>query len=291
MAGGPTQAEYWNGPVGARWASNQPILDAVFAPLTEALFARADLAPGARVLDIGCGAGATTLEAAARVGAGGAVTGADISAPLLAAARARAAADLGHAGREGAAIRWIEADVETADLGAGAFTAAISRFGAMFFADSTRAFANVRRMLGPGGRLTLLCWRAMADNAWVRVPREAVLPLLPEAPPPPPPDAPGPFRFAEVDGLKAALRAAGFAAITCEPVDRAVILGGGADDAAAALAAARVAVGLGPASHLLREAEPALAERALAAVADALRPHAAAGAVRLGAACWLVQAA
>ncbi|WP_419539791.1 SAM-dependent methyltransferase [Methylobacterium oryzae] len=71
MAGGITQAEYWNGEVGTRWASNQAVLDAMFVPLTEALFARAPLAPGKTVLDIGCGAGATTLEAARRVGPGG----------------------------------------------------------------------------------------------------------------------------------------------------------------------------------------------------------------------------
>ncbi|WP_419539086.1 class I SAM-dependent methyltransferase [Methylobacterium radiotolerans] len=80
MAGGITQAEYWNGEVGTRWASNQAVLDAMFVPLTEALFARAPLAPGKTVLDIGCGAGATTLEAARRVGPGGGVTGADICA-------------------------------------------------------------------------------------------------------------------------------------------------------------------------------------------------------------------
>ena len=94
MAGGITQTEYWNGEVGTRWARNQAVLDAMFLPLTEALFARTPLAAGDTVLDIGCGAGATTLEAARRVGTGGGVTGADISAPLLAVARDRAAAEL-----------------------------------------------------------------------------------------------------------------------------------------------------------------------------------------------------
>ncbi len=174
MAGGITQAEYWNGEVGARWARNQAVLDAVFAPLTEALFDRAALRGGESVLDIGCGSGATSLEAARRVGPEGAVTGADISAPLLAVARSRAEAETG-----AAPIRFVEADVERADLGA--YGQALSRFGVMFFPDSARAFANIRRMLHPGGRLTFLCWRALPENLWVTVPREAVLPLLPRS--------------------------------------------------------------------------------------------------------------
>jgi SAM-dependent methyltransferase len=259
MAGGITQTEYWNGEVGSRWARNQAALDAVFAPLTEALFDRAALRSGESVLDIGCGSGATTLGAARRVGPEGAVTGADISAPLLAVARDRAEREAPGA----APIRFVEADVESADLGA--YGQALSRFGVMFFPDSARAFANIRRMLRPEGRLTFLCWRALPENLWVTVPREAVLPLLPEIPPPPPPDTPGPF-------------------------DRDVTLGRGATDTEAAQAATHVALNLGPTAHLVREAEPDLRARAEAAVTTALKPHAAGGTVRLRAACWLVQA-
>lgn len=284
MAGGITQAEYWNGEVGTRWARNQAVLDAMFVPLTEALFARAGLAPGETVLDIGCGAGATTLEAARRVGPAGSVTGADISAPLLAVGRERAEAEAPGS----ASLRFVEADVETADLGR--FDHVVSRFGVMFFADSARAFANVRRTLRPGGRMTFLCWRPLAENLWVGVPRDAVLPLLPEVPPPPQPDTPGPFRFADADPLVALLRGAGFDAVTCDALDRDIVLGQGETDAAAVAAATHVALNLGPSSHLVREAAPDLRARAEAAVAEALRRHAAGGAVRLRAACWVVQA-
>ena len=285
MAGGITQAEYWNGAVGARWARNQAVLDAMFVPLTEALFARLTLRDGASVLDIGCGSGATALQVARRVGAEGLVTGADISAPLLAVARDRAAG----AAPGAAPIRFIEADVETADLGR--FHQILSRFGVMFFRDSARAFANVRRMLEPGGQLTFLCWRALPENLWVSAPREAVLPLLAEIPPPPHPDTPGPFRFAEPDPLVALLRGAGFGKVTCDAVDRDIVLGRGESDAAAVEAATRVTLDLGPASHLVREAAPDLRARAEAAVAEVLRRSATAGAVQLRAACWLVQAA
>ncbi|MFD0934806.1 methyltransferase type 11, partial [Methylobacterium trifolii] len=70
-----TQAEYWNGEVGRRWARGQSTLDAVFAPLTEALFARVELKPGDPTIDVGCGSGETALIAARSVGSGGSVLG------------------------------------------------------------------------------------------------------------------------------------------------------------------------------------------------------------------------
>jgi SAM-dependent methyltransferase len=284
MAGGITQAEYWNGEVGTRWARNQAVLDTMFVPLTAALFERVPKQDGASALDVGCGAGATTLEAARRIGPGGAVTGADISAPLLAVARDRAAAEA----PGGAPIRFVEADVETADLGQ--FDQILSRFGVMFFPDSVRAFANLRRMLRPGGRLTFLCWRTLPENLWVRVPRDAVLPLLPEIPAPPQPDTPGPFRFADADPLVALLRGVGFETVACDAVDRDILLGTGETDAAATAMATRVSLDLGPNSHLVREAAPDLRARAEAAVTETLRRHARDNSVRLRAACWLVQA-
>lgn len=280
-----TQAEYWNGDVGRRWARSQSVLDAVFAPLTEALFAEAGLHPGETVLDIGCGSGATALIAAEAVGSAGRVVAADLSEPLLAVARSRPVP-------AGAApIDWIAADAETRDFPAGGFDRAISRFGVMFFADSRAAFANIRRALAPRGRLTFLCWQAMADNPWVTLPRAAVLPLVPDAGPPDF-EGPGPFRFADPEGLRRLLAEAGFSGVSVTPVVRDLVLGRAADGSAraAAEAAAAVVVELGPVSRLLRDAEPTLRQAALATVAEALLPHAKDGAVRLAAGCWLVSA-
>lgn len=273
------QIAYWNGEVGERWAARQRDLDAAFAPLTQALFEAAAPPPGASVLDIGCGAGETALIAARRVGPQGRVTGADISAPLLAVARERAAREPAGA----APVDWIEADAERHDLGAARFDHVLSRFGVMFFADSQAAFANLRRALAPGGRLTFLCWRAIEENPWVALPREAVLPLVPDFEPPPA-EGPGPFRFADGAALKTMLSAAGFREIDVEPVSRELALGASPEEAA------RFVIELGPVSRLVRDRDDTLKARARDVLVRALADHARGGRVALGAACWLVTA-
>lgn len=281
------QAEYWNGDVGQRWAASQRILDAVFAPLTAALFESAALRAGSECLDIGCGAGETALAAARQLGSHGRVTALDLSAPLLAVARSRVPLEAA----AGAPIDWIEADAQTYDLGNARFECALSRFGVMFFEDSRAAFANIRRSLVPGGRISFLCWRSIAENAWVSIPREVVLRLVPDDAPLSP-DAPGPFRFANAETPVAILEAAGFRTITCDSLDRALILGRSADGSAreAAASAAGLAVDLGPVSRLLRERDPALREIARAELTETFLRYAEAGAVSLGAACWLISA-
>lgn len=278
-----TQAAYWNGEAGERWARHRQSLDAVFAPLTEALFAGADIRPGASILDIGCGAGDTAITAARRAGPSGRVVAADVSAPLLAVARGRAA--------EGAPITWVEADAQVHDFGSARFTRAISRFGVMFFEDSVAAFANIRRALAPGGRLTMLCWRPLDANAWIAVPRAIVLPLVPE-PELTPPGGPGPFRFADPEAFRGVLAAAGFREIGIEPIDRDLALGrsDGGSAREAAEAAAELVLELGPVSRLVREQGDAVRAAAQAAVAADFAARAERGVVSLGAACWLVSA-
>lgn len=267
-----TQTEYWNGDVGTRWADMQAELDRVFSPLTNALLDGAGLGAGERVLDIGCGCGETALLAASRTGPDGAVTAVDVSRPMLARARTRPAV--------GAPIAWIEADAQTHPF-APEHDVALSRFGVMFFEDSRAAFSNIRRALRPGGRLVILCWRPLAENAWVNVPRKAVLTVLPE-PAPSPPGAPGPFRFADGDALVDLLQQAGFADAAVAPVDRPIEIGADAEEAA------RFSATVGPIAGLLREIEdPSLRERALAALRQAMPAE---HPVRLGAACWLATA-
>ena len=79
-----------NGIAGQAWVDSQALLDQVLEPFAELLVEAAPVVPGSRVLDVGCGTGATTLAMARRLGAGGSCVGIDISAPMITAARARA---------------------------------------------------------------------------------------------------------------------------------------------------------------------------------------------------------
>ncbi len=284
--GNADQAEYWNGDVGQRWARNQDRLDRAFQPLTAALMERAAPRPGERAADIGCGCGDLSLMLADRLGAEGRVLAVDVSRPMLEQARARQEA---LAGAGGAPIRWEEADAAVWPFPEGGFDLLISRFGVMFFADPLAAFRNMRRALRPGGRLAMLCWRPMPDNAWVAVPRAALLQVVP-APEPMAPHAPGPFAFADAARVGAILAQAGFVGVASVGVDAALALTtqGGPD--AAVEDAARFVVECGPASALLRDADDATRERGVAAVRAALRDRAGAGRALLDAACWLFTA-
>jgi SAM-dependent methyltransferase len=267
------QIVYWNDRAGQTWTALQPLLDAQIAP--PGLAAMDALAPraGERILDIGCGCGDTTLALAGRVGAGGAVLGVDISAPMLAVARGRAA------GVAGASFR--EADAQTARFDA-PFDAAFSRFGVMFFGDPAAAFGNIRGALRPGGRLGFVCWRKPADNPWMMVPMEAAMRHLPPQPPSDP-LAPGPFAFADAPRVRDVLSAAGFSAIDVQAYD--VPIGGFALDQAMILA-----LRVGPLGRLLLDA-PDQREAVVDSVRAALAARETEGRVWLGAGVWIVTAA
>ena len=81
------QIAYWNGPGGEHWVHRQAMQEGVLGQVTDILVARSKVVRGERVLDIGCGCGATTFAFADKVGPSGHVLGVDISEPMLARAR------------------------------------------------------------------------------------------------------------------------------------------------------------------------------------------------------------
>lgn len=184
---------------------------------------QADLGTGEAVLDIGCGSGQLSVQAAERVGSAGSVVGADVSGPLIARARLRAG--------DAVNVSFVEADVQVHDFAGHAFDAVVSRFGVMFFDDPVAAFANLRSATTPTGRLAFVAWQAAPLNEWVMTPMAALVPHLgmPELPAP---GAPGPFAFADVDHLRSVLTGSGWNDVHIEGVETTVLVGGpgSADD-------------------------------------------------------------
>lgn len=267
------QVAYWNDAAGQTWAEMQEALDRQLAPLGRAAMAALAPRPGERLLDVGCGAGQTTLELAAAVAPGGEVVGLDISRPLLEVARARPPA---------AGVSFLEGDAQTHPFEPASFDGAFSRFGVMFFADPPAAFANIRGALKPGGRLAFVCWRPLAENPIMTAPMAAAAQHLPPPAPPADPHAPGPFAFADPERVRGILAAAGFESVTVAPHDEAI---GGGD--------LRTAVGLslriGPLGMMLRE-NPDKRDAVVAAVRETLTAYDGPEGVKLPSATWIVSA-
>lgn len=269
------QAEAWNGDDGRHWVNHRDRFDTMLAALTPHLLRAAEVSPGQRVLDVGCGSGFTTC-AAARAAQGGEAVGADLSGLLVEQARQRAEQD----GLDNVRFEWADAQVHP--FPAAGFDVAISRFGVMFFADPAAAFANVARALTPGGRLAFLSWQQPLDNEWVVTLGAALsahveLPKMDE-------EGPGPFSLADPERIRSLLDRAGFVEIAVAPVVEPFVLGSDVADAMLFLE------GLGLVRKLLAEADSATRTRALDAIRDALAAHRTEQGVQLGSAAWLVTA-
>ncbi|MEV0332786.1 methyltransferase domain-containing protein [Nocardia sp. NPDC050717] len=174
------------------------------------LRAAARVGTGDRVLDIGCGTGLTTREAA-RAAVDGRALGVDISAPMLAKARELSAAE--HLSN----IDFELADAQAHPFPPAAFDLCISRFGCMFFDHPVAAFTNIGQALRPGGRLVLLVWQGRERNEWASglIPIRAAVPS----------DGPGPFALADPSVTGNILTAAGFVDIAFDDVHEPVYFG------------------------------------------------------------------
>lgn len=265
---------YWSRSGGSAWAELQTLMDRLYQPIGEAIADRADPSAGARVLDVGCGAGATTLDLARRVGPTGTCTGVDISAPLLETARRRAAAV--------ANADFTEADAQTHDFGEAVFDAVTSRFGVMFFVDPDAAFANLRRATRPGGGLAFACWRSAGDNPLTQIALDAAAPFLPDLPPRPPVDAPGRFAFADPERVRGILQRSGWTDIEITPLDTPTPLS--LDEML------DLSLKFGTLATALPQQGEAVRETVRQAVIARLEPHVRDGIIPMRAACWRVAA-
>jgi SAM-dependent methyltransferase len=195
----------WSGVRAARWLRQSAGLERQMAPVSDVLFAAAALQPGERVLDVGCGTGPTTRQAAAAVGPDGRVTGIDISVDLLAAAAA--------VPTPGAPTEWLRADVTTWDPPAQAYDVVLSRFGVMFFPDPRAAFAHLAEATRAGGRLAIAVWGARTASPMFDVPLRATLDVLAARGIPEPdglaPDG-GPFSLSDPTATAQLLEGAGW---------------------------------------------------------------------------------
>lgn len=257
----------WNGYAGRVWTSEQEVLDDLFRPFEERL--ASGVRPGTRVLDVGCGTGATSIAIAQRAGA---CTGVDVSEPMLALARERAA-------KIGSRAEFVLADAQTHAFEPASFDDVVSRFGVMFFADPARAFANLRR--AAKGTLRVFVWRSPAENPFFTAPERAAAPLLPPTPPRAP-DAPGMYSLADEGRIRHILEASGWSAIAIRPVDVPCTM--------PAESLTRFVARMGSVGRALESADDALRAKVVAAAREAVEPFVHGADVRFTSACWDVSA-
>jgi SAM-dependent methyltransferase len=268
------QTARWKGVAGCAWVEMQELLDRTLQPLEDLLLEAVSIRPGDRVLDVGCGTGGTTLAVARLLGAGGRCVGVDISDPMIAAARARAEGS-------GTQASFIRADAQTHAFEPASFDMIVSRFGVMFFDDSVRAFANLRRAARDQGELRFIAWRSPAENPFMTTAERAAAPLLPNLPARRP-DEPGQFALADRHRTHAILEESGWADVDMRPFDVACSL---PEDQLVPYFTR-----LGPVGTILHEADDRTRTQVIETVRAAFEPFVHGADVRFTAACWMVAA-
>jgi SAM-dependent methyltransferase len=273
------QREYWNDYAGAGWADHADALESISGPVGSSAVAVAAAAPGERVLDVGCGTGATALELGRAVGPGGHVLGLDISGPMIEVARRRPGAS---------ELTWVEFrvdDIETASLAPGYYDLAFSRTCLMLLDDPVRGAGAIHRALRPGGRLVATAFRSMAENAWLPTVLMGAATSVTGLPALPGPSDPGPFAFADPARTHAVLGAAGFVDVEVTAVDHVARPDGSPDQVAELL------IELGPAGGAYRrhddEARVAARQAVVGLLARYREPD---GTFALPNATWLITA-
>jgi ubiquinone/menaquinone biosynthesis C-methylase UbiE len=274
--------EAWNTVLFEKFCRFRDVLTSGLSDHSDGLLRRRPYAPGACVLDIGCGFGDATQLIARQVGADGAAIGVDCASNFIAAAR-REAQDAG------SNAEFFVADVQTDDL-RGPYDAAFSRFGTMFFNLPGAALRNIRKALKPGGELAMIVWRKREDNPWVHKAElkvREIVPVISHDDTDQVHCGPGPFSMAGADLVSDMLRSAGYDRICLERFDVNLRLGRTLDEAV------DFAMALGPAGEIIRLAGAAGEERrgeVVAALRKTFAEHICADGVRMPSSSWFVTA-
>ncbi len=266
------QIEFWNGDAGKKWVGEQEKMDQMLNPLSDVAIDIAEPRFDERVMDVGCGCGATSVELARR---GAKVWGIDVSAPMLSRARKR--------GEEYPGMVFTEADASSYDFSSEQ-QLIFSRFGVMFFANPVEAFTNLRSALVPRGRMVFLCWQAANNNEWISRVGQAVKKFLPEPTDVPDPRTPGPFAFAEQAYLEGILSQAGFQNVEFQSLSIDLKLASTVEEAL------DFQSNIGPLSAVIAQLEGKTRDEALNAAKEVLQDSMSAEGIKLGSAVWLVTA-
>lgn len=272
--------EFWNDTLAEKFDRFQEILMNGLSYHSQVPLGQLEVAPGARILDVGCGWGDTAIALARKTGPEGQVLGMDCVEQFLEDARRRA----DEAGLTN--VRFAAADVERYPFEP-EYDLCFSRFGMMFFEHPVVAMRNIHKALRPGGELMFIVWRDIEDNPWLGLPKQVVLDFLP----PPGEDArtcgPGPFSMANPDVVTQQLEIAGFEEIHFERNDGPVEVGDSVENAM------RFQLALGPAGEVFREAGEE-AERQRPQIEEALRqalaPYERGGKIVMGSSSWTITA-
>jgi ubiquinone/menaquinone biosynthesis C-methylase UbiE len=272
--------DFWNTVLVPKFDQWRHILVGGLGLHSAKVFPQLNLAKGDAVLDVGCGWGETAIEIARRVGPSGRVVGLDCCDAFLAAGRADAA----QAGLRN--VSFVAADVETYAF-APEFDVCFSRFGTQFFQNPVAGLRNMRRGRKHGGIMTMIVWRARADNPWLERAKKVLLRYLPPVEENAASCGPGPFSMADPDVVTRQLEIAGYANFEFERIDVDVMVGRNVEDAIA------FQLAIGPAGEVYRAAGPE-AERKRQTLVDALKDElqefATPQGVMMGSSSWLVTA-
>lgn len=254
------------------------LFDAEIRPHNERFRAAARVGPRDRVLDVGCGTGQSTREAA-RAARSGSALGVDLSAPALELARRLS-------DQEGLRnVTYERADAQVHHFQPEHFDVCISRFGVMFFADPVAAFSNIGRALRPGARLVVMAWQDRSRNEWTSAIGQA-LTTGTAAPTPPaaPACGPDPFSLGDPAMAERILAASGFAEVAFTDVHEPVYYG--ADSAIAF----DFVLGLRGTQDLLADLDGPTAERVLQRLRATLAEHDTGSGVFFDSRAWIITA-